>query len=116
MILCFDLDGTLCEVDESIPHPERYYKATVKPVMRQVVHSFYNKGHTVIIDTARGSSARGLTKYYTRWKLKQLTKSQLKQWDIPYHTLRVGVKFPAELYIDDRGIPPSMFERTPDKQ
>jgi len=112
MILCFDLDGTLCEVDETLPVPDRYYHATIKPIMRQVVKSFHNKGHTIIIDTARASSARGLNKYYIRWKLKRLTKSQLKRWDIPYHTLRVGVKFPASIYIDDRSLPPSIFERT----
>jgi histidinol phosphatase-like enzyme len=111
MVICFDLDGTICDTDDNLPVPEKYYRCNIKPVMRDVVKRFYDKGHTVIIDTARGSSATGLTKYYTRWKLKRHTRSQLKQWNVPFHQLRVGIKTPADMYIDDRALTPHIFEK-----
>ena len=109
--MCFDLDGTLCDTDETQPVPVRYYTAKVKPHMVDVIKKFYSRGHTVIIETARGSKCTGVTKYYKRWKLKLLTQQQLKRWDIPYHQLRVGTKIAADLYIDDKGLSVSIFEQ-----
>lgn len=79
--------------------------------MRTVVKRFYNKGHRVIIDTARTSSAKGLTKYMYRCKIKKLTRKQLETWGIPYHELRVGIKPPADIYIDDKSVPAYVFEK-----
>ena len=111
MVICFDLDGTICETDDNLPVPYKYYRCKVKPVMRDVVKRFYDKGHTVIIDTARGSSARGLNKYLVRWRLTRHTRAQLKQWDVPYHQLRLGIKTPADIYVDDRSLTPYLFEK-----
>lgn len=108
--ICFDFDGTICDTDETIPVPDRYYTSEPKPRIIEMVKRFYNKGYTVIIDTARGSTASGWTKYYKRWKLKQLTQDQLKRWGVPYHKLRVGTKIAADLYIDDKSLPVSIFE------
>jgi len=110
MIVCFDLDGTICETDNNIPVPERYYKSTVIPHMRDVVKRFHKNGHTVMIDTARRSSYKGIMKHLKRRALKRLTEQQLAEWGVPFHSLRVGVKPPADIFIDDRGIPPAIFE------
>lgn len=109
--ICFDLDGTICSTDETLPIPERYYKSIVKPHMRTVVKRFYKKGHKIIIDTARTSSATGLTKYWYRCKIKKLTRQQLNSWDVPYHELRVGTKPAADIYIDDKSVPAYVFEK-----
>ena len=109
--ICFDLDGTICETDEMLPIPERYYKSVVKPKIRTVVRSFYSKGYKIIIDTARTSSAKGLTKYLYKWKIRKLTQEQLKQWDVPYHELRVGIKPAADIYIDDKSVPVQVLEK-----
>ena len=50
MIYCFDLDGTLCtntdgEYEKALPFYDRI----------QVVNRLYDSGHTIIIETARGS-------------------------------------------------------------
>lgn len=111
MIICFDLDGTLCTTDESLPIPDRYYAATVKPAMRDVVQYMYKKGYTILIDTARASSSRGLTKYWKHYIMKRVTARQLSEWNVPYHRLRVGVKFAADLYIDDKATTPGVFEK-----
>ncbi len=92
---CFDLDSTLCKGSGD------YAKA--KPLKKRIalVNALFDQGHTIIIDTARGS----LTK--KRW-LKHTAK-QLKDWGVKYHTLRVGVKFFADIYVDDRSVPIKAF-------
>jgi len=110
MIVCFDLDNTICSTDEDLPIPERYIKSTVKPHMRDVVQRMYTRGHTIIIDTARSSGYTGINKYWKRLVMRRLTRKQLNELNVPYHTLRVGTKFPADLYIDDKSITPAIFE------
>jgi len=92
LIYSFDLDGTLCEThagdyQNSEPIPERIAK----------VNELYYGGHTIIIDTARAS------------KHFDLTKSQLIEWGIEHHLLRVGEKIFAEVYVDDRGVNANEF-------
>ena len=89
MIYCFDLDGCLCTLTKD------YRKA--KPLKKRIkeVNQLYKEGHTILIDTARGSVS-GIN-----WT--KVTKQQLKKWGLKYHLLRVGVKLHADHYIDDRG-------------
>lgn len=111
MTICFDLDGTICDTDETLPLKCRYHEAVLKPDMKRLVENLYHRGHTIIIETARGSSARGILKYLKRKELTKLTYNQLKNWGIPYHQLRVGIKIPADIYIDDKCIPVNLLER-----
>tara|TARA_B100002019_G_C21211862_1_gene569873 strand:- start:520 stop:852 length:333 start_codon:yes stop_codon:yes gene_type:complete len=108
MRICVDLDNTICITDENLPLSIRYERVIVKDHMVKIINDWYKK-HTIIIDTARGSSLTGLTKYYKLWKLKVLTQNQLKSWGVQYHNLRVGQKTYADLYIDDKGIHPNVF-------
>ena len=32
------------------------------------------------------------------------TKKQLEKWNLKYHKIRVGTKYPADIFIDDKGI------------
>ena len=82
MKYCFDLDGTLCtkrnlDYQNAEPFTDRI----------EIVNSLHAEGHTIIIETARGS---GKTKG-TDWDTT--TKDQL----------RSGVKIDADIYIDDKG-------------
>ena len=93
---CFDLDETLCHtVDgdyvESVPYYERI----------KLVNKLYDTGHRILIDTARGSES-GLDWF-------KLTENQLEEWGVKYHRLRVGTKFAADHYIDDKGITDTTF-------
>jgi trehalose-6-phosphatase len=93
---CFDLDGTLCtntegDYESALPYTERI----------SIVNDLYEKGNTIIIETARGSKT-GLD-----WN--QITKNQLNKWGISYHKLRAGVKIAADIYIDDKGINDKSF-------
>ncbi len=91
MIYCFDLDNTLCKTnsnkyEDSIPMPERIKK----------VNDLYDKGHTIIIETARGSVS-GKSWFY-------FTLNQLKTWGLKFHNIRTNVKFYADFYIDDKAV------------
>ena len=96
MIYCFDLDGTLCtntdgDYVSAKPFKDRIYK----------VNQLYNEGHTILIDTARGST--------TKIDWYGLTENQLKEWGVLYHTLRVGEKLHADIFIDDKGTNDKVF-------
>ena len=93
MIYCFDLDGTLC----AAPKNELDY-GNAEPYVSRIEHvnSLYDSGHTIIIETARGSKIKGKD-----WD--SITKEQLERWGLKYHQLRTGVKISADIYIDDKG-------------
>ena len=96
MKYCFDLDGTLCQTNGC-----DYMDA--KPIISRIslVNSLYDKGNEIYIETARGSGS-GIN-----W-LKQ-TKDQLDGWGLKYHKLRVGTKFSADIFIDDRAMSDGVF-------
>ena len=89
---CFDLDDTLCYMDESneldymlaLPYKDRIKK----------VNELYLEGHIIIIDTARGSETG------VNWLLK--TYNQIIGWGLKFHKLRCGIKISADYYIDDK--------------
>lgn len=91
----FDLDGTLCSQEED------YNNA--KPLKRRIakVNRLYDSGHTIIIDTARGSMT-GKDWY-------SMTENQLKEWGVKYHTLRTGEKMYGDFYVDNRQISDTAF-------
>lgn len=111
LIICFDLDGTICTEQKKMKIPERYYKAELKQHMKSLVNELYDKGHIILIDTARSS---GVSKWnvFRRLKTYIQTRNQLSNWGIKYHKLRVGAKLPADLYVDDRALPAYMFNKT----
>jgi hydroxymethylpyrimidine pyrophosphatase-like HAD family hydrolase len=90
MIYCFDLDGTLCQTEKV-----DYMRAEPFQERIERVNSLYDEGHTIIIETARGSVSG------EDW-FKE-TKKQLKSWGLKYNFLRTGMKQNADIYIDDKG-------------
>ena len=91
MIYCFDLDGTLCEQRQLDYDKARPFKERI-----DIVNHLYDEGHHIIIDTARGSGATKGKDWY------DITKNQLDSWGLKYHELRTGVKFSADVYVDDK--------------
>lgn len=96
MIYCFDLDGTLCTNTDGDYGSARPFKDRIDKV-----NQLYNEGHTILIDTARGST--------TKIDWYGLTENQLKEWGVLYHTLRVGEKLHADIFIDDKGTNDKIF-------
>lgn len=98
MIYCFDLDGTLCDTEGA-----GYESALPKHERIDVVNKLYDAGHTIYVETARGSGS-GIDWY-------DYTASQLASWGLKYHKLRTGVKFHADIFVDDKGISDVLFFR-----
>jgi hypothetical protein len=96
----FDLDGTLCYTPILNGKPD-YINAVPNHQRIAVVVELIKCGHKIIIDTARGSETG------TDWW--QITSHQLIKWGIAYDKLRVGVKFVADFYIDDKGVEDTNF-------
>ena len=96
MVYCFDLDGTLCNTDGN-----NYKDSTPKKERIEIVNTLYDQGHTILIDTARGCVS-GKNYFF-------FTMEQLKSWGVKFHTLRTGVKFGADIFIDDKGIQDQRF-------
>ena len=96
MIYVFDLHGTLCNTKGTI-----YEEATPMTDRIARVNKLYDEGHTIIIDTARGCGS-GKNWFY-------FTVEQLKGWGVKFHTLRTGVKFGADVFVDDKGFNDTTF-------
>jgi hydroxymethylpyrimidine pyrophosphatase-like HAD family hydrolase len=96
MVYCFDLDGTLCNTDGN-----NYKDSTPKKERIKIVNTLYEDGHTILIDTARGCVS-GKNYFF-------FTMEQLKSWGVKFHTLRTGVKFGADIFIDDKGMKDQRF-------
>ena len=96
MVYCFDLDGTLCNTDGN-----NYKDSTPKKERIEIINNLYDEGHTILIDTARGCVS-GKNYFF-------FTMEQLKSWGVKFHTLRTGVKFGADIFIDDKGIKDQRF-------
>ena len=96
MIYCFDLDGTLCTNTDGDYGSAQPFKDRIDKV-----NQLYNEGHTILIDTARGST--------TKIDWYGITENQLKEWGVLYHTLRVGEKLHADIFIDDKGTNDKIF-------
>lgn len=90
MKIFVDLDNTLCYTDDT----HDYYKS--KPYIFAIneVNKLYDIGNTITIYTARGSSS-GID-----WS--ELTKNQLKEWNVKYHNLIDKGKPSWDLLIDDK--------------
>ena len=96
MVYCFDLDGTLCNTDGN-----NYKDSTPKKERIEIVNTLYENGHTILIDTARGCVS-GKNYFF-------FTMEQLKSWGVKFHTLRTGVKFGADVFVDDKGVKDQQF-------
>jgi|TARA_R110000751_G_scaffold43259_1_gene99945 hypothetical protein len=87
----FDLDNTLVKTIG-----KDYENSTPIPKAIEKVNRLFNDGHKILIESARGASS-GID-----WLT--VTIKQLKEFGIPYHHVRVGVKATADYFIDDKGI------------
>tara|TARA_A100001201_G_scaffold108700_1_gene92981 strand:- start:275 stop:577 length:303 start_codon:yes stop_codon:yes gene_type:complete len=90
MIIYIDIDDTILETpnmeyEKSVPIKERIEK----------INKLYDKGHTIIYWTARGSGSG------KDWS--ELTKEQFKLYGIKHHGLKFG-KPVYDIFIDDKNI------------
>tara|TARA_A100001011_G_C13819842_1_gene638450 strand:+ start:85 stop:420 length:336 start_codon:yes stop_codon:yes gene_type:complete len=106
MTYVFDIDGTLCTKVKDGDY------STAEPIRDRIdtVNYLYEKGNTIIMQTARGmgrhdnNPQRAIEDFYA------LTAKQLKSWGVKYHMLFLG-KPAGDIYVDDKGMRDENFFR-----
>ena len=94
----FDIDGTICTTTEG-----DYEEAKPLTDRIAIVNTLYDEGHTIIFQTARGMGRSNNSVAYANTAFYELTKRQLNNWGVKYHSLFLG-KPAGDIYIDDKGI------------
>ncbi len=91
-----DLDHTLCDTIKDSNGRWMYFDA--QPYYDRIdrVNELWEAGNRIIIETARGCNSK--INYY------EDTFDQLRSWGLKFDSLRTGVKFAADYYIDDKAI------------
>ena len=97
----FDLDNTLCVTQKNDKGEWDYNNSKPIEDRIKIVNKLFEDGNYIIVDTARGSSSK------KDWY--DLTKNQLDRFGLKYHELRSGVKYNADIFIDDKGINSELF-------
>lgn len=86
-----DIDGTICTktVNDNYEFAE--------PYVNRIKHfnGLYDQGHEIYYWTARGGTS------HKDWS--ELTKAQLKQWNVKYSSVNFG-KPSYDIWIDDKAI------------
>lgn len=103
---CFDLDGTICE---NKTENETYEDVLPKPGAVSYLKELREKGHYIIILTARNMATHNNNLGKIIAKQGPIVIEWLKKYDIPYDELLFG-KPNADYFIDDKGISFTDFE------
>ena len=84
-VIAIDIDGTICTEEKT------FERSLAKPLPGSIenVNSLYDKGHTVILWTARG------------WEQYRMTHDWLIKHGFKFHALQMG-KIIYDVFIDDR--------------
>ena len=91
MIIFIDIDGTICNTPDVTDYSKSYpIKENIK-----IANDLFDKGHTIIYWTARGT--------VTGRDWRSLTEEQLSYYGVKYHELRFG-KPAFDVFIDDKAI------------
>ena len=103
MTYVFDIDGTICtqcapDYENASPYSERIKK----------INLLHQKGHKIILYTARGMGRYENNPFLAIQNFYELTSRQLKGWGVKYHNLFLG-KPSGDFYIDDKGISDEQF-------
>jgi len=98
-----DVDETLCIV-------ENRDFVNAKPIQEVIdkVNEYYDNGYKVIISTARGQKSCKTPEEMDK-KYREVTENWLKEHNVKYHSLEIGYKKNADMYIDDKAVTPDEF-------
>jgi hypothetical protein len=96
MIIYIDIDKTICNASDS----QDYAQST--PIFDRInkINKLYEKGHTIVYWTARGTGS-GID-----WS--EVTEKQFIEWGVKYHELKFGKPI-YDLFIDDKNINSETF-------
>ena len=101
MTYVIDIDGTICLKKSE----EDNNYATCYPIKERIekINELHKKGHTIVYFTARGMGRFKGNSFKAYNDFYDLTKKQLKKWNVRYDKLILG-KPAGDFYIDDKGI------------
>ena len=102
-IIAFDLDDVLCYRTSEKGRVEKYLSCKPIPTMINIVNKCYDKGHTIIIYTARGFTSFEKDIHDIYANLFTITQNQLTAWGVKYHKLVFG-KIHYDVLIDDKAV------------
>lgn len=105
MIVYVDIDDTICYYEKT-NNKLNYTMALPLYDRIKTINEYYDKGHTIIYWTARG------TRTGINWF--QVTHKQLILWGCKFHELRMN-KPAYDLFIDDKNINCNIFFEDPEK-
>ena len=86
---CFDIDGVIASLDPDL----EYDRAGPMEDNIRLVNALYDRGHRIVLFTARGST--------TGIDWREVTQKQLAAWGVKHHELILG-KPAADYYVDDK--------------
>jgi N-acylneuraminate cytidylyltransferase len=98
---CFDIDGVLGEKADAEDLEGDYWQNTPNKEIIAICNRLYDAGDKIVLHTARGSGSG------QDWQ--DITKMQLADWGVKYHTLYFG-KPAADFYVDDRAMTLEMLK------
>ena len=97
-VIYVDIDETICKRETSRDFGVVHDYSKAQPIQENIekINKLWEEGHTIIIETARGCGSK--INHYER------TFDQLRSWGLKFTSLRTGVKFGGDLFIDDKGV------------
>lgn len=99
MRICFDIDETL-----TIKAGEDYtIDSLPDEIMISLVNALYDKGHNIVLYTARKMQSNGHNVGVALAKAGPNTFKWLEKYNVKYHEIFFG-KPNADLYIDDKAV------------
>lgn len=91
MKFCFDIDGVIAITKDT----SDYSKSLPNQKTIDFINRLYDYGNSITLFTARG--------YVTGKNWENVTKQQMKDWNVKYHSLKFG-KPNADYYVDDHAM------------
>jgi len=95
-IICFDIDNIICKTVKNNYKNSKPNKKIIK-----LINSLFEKGHKIKIFTARYMGRNNDNVSKAKKQGYNLTKKQLKRWNVNYHKLIFG-KPSYDIFIDDK--------------
>jgi hypothetical protein len=95
-IICFDLDNTLCITKKNYYNKSRPVKKNIK-----FVNNLYDNGYIIKIFTSRFMGRSNENRILAKRRGFEMTKKQLKRWNLKYHKLIFG-KPTYDILVDDK--------------
>jgi histidinol phosphatase-like enzyme len=101
MIIYVDIDETICITPE-----DRNYAKSI-PIKQNIekINKLYDDGNNIVYWTARGT--------LTGINWEQITKKQLSDWNVKYHSIKFG-KPAYDLFICDKAVNSLIFFKSED--